>query len=197
MGHTHLVGVTLCIERDKRGKGEREWVIPSQVMSRRAHEDNVATRALRRKIVDLRAEGEMEEGELGHDVSAALDFGALSDAVLAETEAAALDMAQRARAERERRENERRTLRWKNLVAHFTHASETERRTKIEALAALWMRDAPHVKYWTERTASLMILAKDAYDPGRYVGTIDIEGKLITAASRTCNLTEKGPESWP
>ncbi len=167
-------------------------------MSRRPHEENVATRALRRKIADLRAEGEMEEGELSHDASAAvLDFGALSDAVLAEAEAAALDLAHRARIEKERRENERRTLRWKNLVAHFSHASDAERRTKIEALAALWMRDKPFIKYWTDSKAALMILSKDAYDPGRYVGTIDLEGVLITAVSRKCNLTERGPESWP
>lgn len=167
-------------------------------MSRRSHEDNVATRALRRKVESLRAEGGMEDGEVHDDASAAaLDFRAMSDAVLAETEATALDLAHRARAEAVRRENERRILRWKNLVTHFTHASNADRRTKIEALAALWMRDAPHIKYWTELTETLMILAKDAYDAGRYMGTIDIEGNLTTAASRTCSLTEKGPESWP
>lgn len=166
-------------------------------MSRRAHEDNVASRAVRRKLEELGRRADLEEGELPVDVhNAALDFGAMPDSVLAEAEAAALDLAQRAQRERVRRENERRTARWKDLVSHFSSKPKAARTKAIEALAELWMRNAPHTKWWSEDSTTLTVVVKRGL-LNLYAGRITAEGLLVTAKGETCNLTERGPSVWP
>lgn len=167
-------------------------------MSRRGREseDNLATRAIRRRIEALRERTEREEGELTELQPRGLDFRALPDDELKEAEAAALELATCARKERTRREAERFTARWKHLVAHFSHKPVAARLKAVEALAELWMRDAPHAKFWNQGYTVLTVVGKYGI-VNQFAGSIDSEGMLTTADKRTCSLTEKGPTDWP
>lgn len=166
-------------------------------MSRRSHGNDVVARAIRRKLEDMRAvKLEREEGELDDPHAVKLDFRALPDRELEEVEESALELAHRAYAEKMRRENERRTFRWKNLVAHFSSLDDDARVARIEGLAALWLRDAPHHKFWSPDKRLLTLLSKNG-EASRYLGVLDNDGLLITEGQQRCNLTIKGPTDWP
>lgn len=173
-------------------------LIPSSPMSRRGREseDNLATRAIRRKIEALRERTEREEGELTELQPRGLDFRALPDNELKEAEAAALELATCARKELARREAERCTARWKDTVSHFSKKTSAARVRAVEALAELWMRNTPHTKFWSEDKTTLTVVAKRGM-LNLYVGRITAEGLLVTAKGETCNLTERGPSVWP